>query len=129
MTYTAKLSNSLVDLYVTVDDVDAHLLQGVKWQGFLSHNTFYACRTVTENGKRRTLYLHRVIMNAPTGVKVDHKDGNGLNCVRSNMRTATDSQSAANTRRTDNKTGYRGVNRKGASYYAQIRVSGKLTHI
>lgn len=54
--------------------------------------------------------LHRLIMNAPTGVTVDHIDRDGLNNQRSNLRLATYSQQNMNTKlRTDNTSGHRGV--------------------
>lgn len=31
------------------------------------------------------VYLHRFIMNCPNGMEVDHLDGDGLNCRRSNL--------------------------------------------
>lgn len=42
--------------------------------------------------------LHRVIMNAPAGMEVDHIDGDGLNCRRYNLRICTRSQNRMNQR-------------------------------
>jgi hypothetical protein len=55
--------------------------------------------------------MHRVIMDAPKGITVDHRDGNGLNNRRSNMRFATQSQQMMNKRRRHSKTSskYKGV--------------------
>ena len=46
---------------------------------------WYAVRTVGN----KTVYLHRFILDAPSGLDVDHKDGDGLNCQRLNLRIAT----------------------------------------
>lgn len=42
------------------------------------------------------VYLHRLILNAPKGIHVDHKDGDGLNNRRSNIRLSTPGQNRAN---------------------------------
>jgi hypothetical protein len=47
----------------------------------------YARRVVRgSDGVQRTIYLHRFIMEAPSGLVVDHIDGDGLNCTRENLR-------------------------------------------
>jgi hypothetical protein len=68
--------------------------------------------------------LHRVVMNAPKNVQIDHKHGNGLDCRRAELRFATQSQNAAN-RKYINKTGYRGVIQQCNKFAAQIEVKGK----
>ncbi|OFZ54951.1 MAG: hypothetical protein A2428_02990 [Bdellovibrionales bacterium RIFOXYC1_FULL_54_43] len=55
-------------------------------------------------------YLHRLVTRASVSFQVDHKDRNGLNNRKSNLRFATNSQNAANTvRHTRAKSGFRGV--------------------
>ena len=48
--------------------------------------------------KGKVVKMHRLIMNAPIGLEVDHKDNDGLNNRRSNLRLATRSQNMANQR-------------------------------
>lgn len=69
--------------------------------------------------------LHRVVIDAPKGVDVDHKDGDGLNCTNGNLRLATKSQNGTN-KQCKNPTGFRGVRRTlYGTYNAQISVCGK----
>lgn len=59
-------------------------------------------------GKR--IRLHRLILNAPSGVKVDHRDHDKLNNQKSNLRVRTTNQNNQNgALRKDNTSGYKGV--------------------
>ena len=81
------------------------------------------------------MLLHRFLMRAPDGVQVDHKNGNGLDCRRKNMRLASRAQNAMNRGvRSDSKTGLKGVTflRKGGrkkKYIASGWVGGKYHYI
>lgn len=92
-------------------------------------NTFYAMRNVYENGKRRTLLMHRVILNAPDGMDTDHRDGNGLNNLEKNLRLCTTSENCRNSYKQNRKTysRYKGVtwrkDRKSRKWQVQIRIT------
>jgi hypothetical protein len=54
--------------------------------------------------------MHRLITGAPAGVEVDHRNGNGLDNRRSNLRLATTSQNQGNQRLSRaNTSGFKGV--------------------
>jgi hypothetical protein len=62
-------------------------LQERTWSHFKSPNrneTHYA--VFHHKKKNKTIYLHSVLMKSQEGEMVDHKDFNGLNCRRENMR-------------------------------------------
>ncbi|MFH1370520.1 MAG: HNH endonuclease [Planctomycetota bacterium] len=65
----------------------------------------YAARVVGAPKKRTTVVsLHREIMNHPAGFLVDHKNGDGLDNRRANLRLATRSQNSCNSRKRANTT-------------------------
>lgn len=110
------------DYVALVDDEDFEKLNKFSWYAHKALNTYYACRkrrkSEVENWhKNMHVAMHREIMGQPKGMEVDHKDHNGLNCQKSNMRIVTHMHNMWNTpKRKTSKTGYRGI-----SFDAQTR--------
>jgi hypothetical protein len=76
--------------------------------------------------------LHRFILQVPASQRVDHRNHNGLDNRRLNLRLATPTQNDANARRARNNTsGYRGVSwrKKSNKWTAQIQTDGRLRHL
>lgn len=94
---------------VMVDAEDLPLLNKYHWYS-QTHNRQYTHGQLIGNTKKR-IYLHRLIMDAPKGVDVDHIDGNVLNNSRSNLRLATRSLNNINRgkRNQDTSSKYKGV--------------------
>lgn len=102
-----------------VDSEDYEYLSLFKWY---AHSQGYAARDTKVNGKRVTLLMHRVIMEAKDGEQVDHRNEDKLYNCRCNLRIADFSQNDCNKSiRKDNKSGYKGVYRKRGKYAAEIR--------
>jgi len=101
-----KLTQGKVAL---VDDEDYEYLNQWKWYLVKPRYIYYAIRIGKRiNGKNKHIYMHRVIMNTPSWLQVDHIDHNGLNNQKSNLRNCNNSQNNANkTLRNNNK--YRGI--------------------
>jgi hypothetical protein len=80
-----------------------------------------------EEGKLRARYLHRLIMDAPQGTVVDHKNGNRADNRRENLRVCSQRDNAHGARKMSrrNKSGYIGVHKAGNSWRAMIRVDNK----
>lgn len=90
-----------------VDDEDFELVSKYKWQAAPFGRTWSAHRT---GWPKSTIFMHRVIMNAPDGFEVDHIDGNGLNNTKENLRICTHAENTKNQKlRIDSKSGYKGV--------------------
>lgn len=115
-------------LSALVDDADYENFNKFNWCAHKSGQKFYAVRRVKIDGKSREIYLHREIMEAPSGMYIDHINGDGLDCRRANMRLVTKSQNAMNRRlRSDNKLGVVGVSQtKKGKYKAYCSIDGEF---
>ncbi len=117
--------------FALVDDEDFAFLSQWKWQAITDPKTgtVYAGRSSRNNEgeQRHTIRMHRVIMSAEYGVLIDHRDGNGLNNCKANLRIATRRQNGAN-RRTFRKQ-FKGIEQKGNRFGAHIRTNGRLVHL
>lgn len=118
-----------------VNDDDFVLLGQFKWYAHRQGcGLWYAERkTPGEDGSfQRSVLMHRVILDAPLGVDVDHKNGNGLDNQRSNLRSATRQQNSQNRSvLRHSRSGYKGLgfHAKTGKWQAQIGVGGRVIYI
>lgn len=106
MTKEIELTKGKVAL---VDDEDFETVRRHKWFAMPAGDLWYAART-SSLPVRKIILLHRFILDAPADALVDHKNQNGLDCRRNNMRLATKVQNGRNRDKPkNNKSGYKGV--------------------
>lgn len=88
------------DKVALVDDEDFERLNQVNWVAHKERNTWYAIghKKVGLRNYKNTK-MHRVIMNALDGEQIDHKDCNGLNNQKSNLRFCTNTENLRNARK------------------------------
>jgi hypothetical protein len=116
-----------------IDDEDFARVNAFKWYTLALRKTdgscrYYAWRSVRQpDGKRVWIYLHRFLMNAPADLVVDHVNGNGLDCTRTNMRLATHAQNVQNMRpHKHGVSGFKGIwRRKSGRWQAEIRAEDR----
>lgn len=117
----------------TVDDEDYDDLVLYKWRCTIwKDGTVNACRVKREDGKQRTVLMHREITKAPDGKVVDHKDGDTLNNTRANLRVCTKSENNMNKGVAKNNTsGIRGVswNKRQKKWEAKIKLNRRTRHL
>lgn len=112
--------------------VDADWYDVLAEHKWLCCNGYAARKVATGFGARRqkTVYMHRVIANAPDGTEVDHRDGNRLNNTAANLRLAAHWQNVANTPKRGRAPAsqYKGVRRyrRSAIWLASISANRKL---
>lgn len=113
---------------VLIDDEDYDKIKHLYWCIVPNRRTFYALsRIKIAHKKYKTVRMHQLLID---GKPIDHKDGNGLNNQKSNLRRATYQQNNFNTPLTKrNKTGFKGVYKTPYNtFVACVRVSGRLIH-
>jgi len=120
---TIELTQGFVAL---VDEADFENVNQYKWyiKRDRRKNTNYA---VMADGTR----MHRFILGLPPGhlPLVDHRDLNGLNNQRNNLRICTFSQNRANTEKSHGSSQFKGVSRLGSRWVAYIKVNRKTKYV
>ena len=123
--------------HALVDDVDYGYVSRYKWRAMpiprvRMDTVWYAVRTDRNaSGDKTTVYMHRVVMqlaehSSLTGF--DHRDGNGLNNQRDNLRPCNQTQNNANKRKQAGRTsGFKGVSwsAERGNWEAYLRFKGK----
>ena len=115
-----------------IDDEDYEWLSQWKWYARKSRNIWYAVRQEWENGRQKQIHMHREILKPPIGMETDHRDRNGLNNQRNNLRIATRIQNTRNRKANQNGTStFKGVfwNPAHDKWQAQIRVKRQRIHL
>jgi hypothetical protein len=115
-----------------VDDADYTWLNQWKWFAQKFNNTFYAARTrsETETITRGIILMHRVIMETPDGMQVDHINHNGIDNQRFNLRNCTQQENLWNREPKKGKELPKGISIiRGTKYRARITVNYKEIHL
>lgn len=112
--------------FALVDDEDFERLNPFKWHQHHGNKTniVYASRSFKlADGTQKGQLMHDLILPPITGFLRDHKDRNGCNNQKSNLRYCTNSQNMMNSVLPRNKTGFRGVSfdsRRKQPYSARL---------
>ncbi len=79
-----------------IDDEDKEIVDNLVWYRHKHGNTYYVIALIYDGKDKicRSMYLHRLLLNAPKGLVVHHKDGNGWNNCRSNIELMTSKEHA-----------------------------------
>lgn len=119
------------DMVVAVDAADYEDANMMLWMASCFDGKWYAARTIRIDGKKTTLLLHRYLLGLKPGdgILADHKNGNGLDCRRNNLRHGRPDQNSQNRMPWKNGAsrfkGVRPYYYKPWLWMAEIRLSGK----
>lgn len=112
--------------FALIDSEDAPRVLAHSWSLKVTRSSMYAQKR--DPSTKMPISLHCFLTEAPPGIEVDHKNGDGLDNRRENLRLATRQQNSTNTLlKSNNTTGYKGVSeyRREGNYRATIKVQGK----
>lgn len=117
--------------FALVDDEDFEKVSKFRWyaEKAKGKNKFYAAH---KRDKKK--YLHRFVMRDPKGKQIDHRNNDGLDCRKMNLRVATNQQnrmSSVKTKRNKKSSRYKGVtfDKRSGRFIAQIMKAGKHFHL
>lgn len=124
----------------TVDDVDYPSLSRYKWCAVFANTKgqgvpqWYAVRTHGKRPNRNLVGMHRDVCGLiiGDGKRVDHRDRNGLNNQRSNLRVCSLRQNNANMELPrHNTSGLKGVcwHKKHRRWRAAVYINNKSNHL
>ena len=112
-----------------VSDRDAELVARYRWFADVrvckidGAEKAYAYATPLIAGKKKKIYMHRLITGAPRGLLVDHRNGDRLDNRRRNLLVTTGTLNMHN-RSGWAVSGYRGVDAHGGRYRARVQFRG-----
>jgi len=118
--------------FAQVDDEDFERLNQFKWFARKSRGTYYAGRnSAYVDGKRKTINMHTVILGVKKDLQGDHRDGNGLNNRRDNLRHVTRRQNNQNRKNQIKTSEYPGVSweKRRRIWVSKIGINGKYKHL
>jgi hypothetical protein len=111
-----------------IDTADYPAIKTKRWCVKNDRTTLYA--KTNEQDSNVVLLMHQFLFpSLEQGSLVDHRNGNGLDNRRRNLRVATQAQNCQNKRVKQNTCGFKGVFVSGNKFMARIRINGKLTYL
>ncbi len=114
-----------------VDDEDYEYLNQFRWHAHKSKRTWSVRRNISiGHSKGTVLCMHIVLMSPPKGFEIDHKDHNGLNNQKHNLRCCLNKQNVRNMRiPIDNSTGFKGVCSRKQREHKELKYSAYIQRI
>lgn len=116
---------------ILLDEADLPIIAGYKWhaRAFPPQSGRWYAVAFIPGTRNRKVRMHRLLLSAPQDVLVDHRNGNGLDNRRCNIRFATYGLNRANARVSkNNKSGLKGVcwNPTEKKWIAHIASNGRF---
>lgn len=94
-----------------IDDSDWELVKPYRWTAINCRGHWYAISYWVEGGKKRHVLMHRLLLAVmDRQTLVDHRDGDGLNNKRENLRLCSHAENMRNAKvRSHSRSGIKNV--------------------
>lgn len=116
-----------------VNDEDFKRVNQFKWCANYIGEYWYAVRNIRKpNGKYITQLMHRVIMACPKGLETDHRNHNGVDNRKCNLRICTHGENQRNRQPLQKCTSkYKGVywHKASKKWCGRIKINKKSIHL
>ncbi len=117
-----------------VDDKHYEELSKYRWRAMVQPGGVCAIRSEPrdKDGRKKTVYMHRQITDAPNGMEVDHANHNSLDNQDANLRVCTCAQNQANRiKHVASTSRFKGVywSKESKRWCAQITIMGRRIHL
>lgn len=112
------------DKFAIIDEIDFELVSEYHW--YFEHG--YARCDIWKNNKKRSLYMHRLIMSVESGQDVHHINYNGLDNRRCNLQVCTHLENCQDRNRKIAGKGYHQV-RGCKTWQVEKRINGRRLRI
>lgn len=118
-----------------IDSEDLVKVKDFKWVAFVrdaKKNKIYARAHIKGSGRNgKQISLHRLIMDAPKGMVVDHIDGDTLNNKKGNLRVCLQAENARNSCSAYGSSRFKGVTlrKKINRWRAYIKKNYRQIHL
>lgn len=111
--------------FAIVDQEDYEILSQYRWQ---MNDSGYAVRDQCVPVRKKSIRMHRQILNTPDGMETDHINMNRLDNRRGNLRTVSKKQNGYNrVKRKGASNKYKGVyfHKQNGKFTSRIKADGK----
>jgi hypothetical protein len=119
--------------FALVSDEDFSYLNKLRWSIIKIHGIYYAVNRSNIDGIWERIFMHRMVMNFPKKMQIDHKNGDGLDNRKENLRLCTNRQNCQNSRKSRKPTTsiYKGVcwDKRFRKWRSDISLNGKRIHL
>jgi hypothetical protein len=116
--------------HALIDPCDLPIISKYTWRVFGEKESYYAVTTIKSGDSTwggKILRMHNLIMRPTSKERVDHRDRNGLNNSRINLRICSRFQNNQNRRKKNGgRYRYKGVSFYAPSWEARIQCNGIL---
>ncbi|MFZ5669095.1 MAG: HNH endonuclease [Pseudomonadota bacterium] len=111
-----------------IDEADWPLVEGSTWRSIRAGSKGRTLYAVTKRAGRQ-ITMHQLIMPVQPPLEVDHRNRDGLDNRRANLRPATHQQNTCNRSYTRAAPGYRGARFKRGRWQAIVVRDARQLHL